>query len=92
MEVSMIGSLPVLLSESAGAGHCPGRGRGGSETLPFAIMRVFDRAEALQLPVLTGWSGSIPASGKLEFGRPYLFDEVARAFPRRNWASRWRVL
>ena len=47
-----------------------------------AAMRVFDRAEALQLPVLTGWSGSIPASGKLEFGRPYLFDEVARAFPR----------
>jgi hypothetical protein len=45
-------------------------------------MRVFDRAEANQLPVLIGWSGPMPASGRLEFARPYLFDEVARAFPR----------
>ena len=45
-------------------------------------MRVFDRAEANQLPVLIGWSGPMPSSGRLEFARPYLLDEVARAFPR----------
>jgi hypothetical protein len=45
-------------------------------------MRVFDRAEAAQLPVLIGWSGPQPASARMEFARPYLFDEVARAFPR----------
>ncbi len=47
-----------------------------------AAMRVFDRAEALQLPIVTGWSGALPASGRMEFGRPHLFDEVARSFPR----------
>lgn len=45
-------------------------------------MRVFDRAEANQLPVLIGWSGPAPASARLEYARPYLLDEVARAFPR----------
>jgi hypothetical protein len=45
-------------------------------------MRVFDRAEAAQLPVLIGWSGPQPASARMEFARPYLFDEIARAFPR----------
>lgn len=45
-------------------------------------MRVFDRAEAEQLPVLVGWSGPLPAAARLEFGRPYLLDEVARSFPR----------
>lgn len=45
-------------------------------------MRVFDRAEAHQLPVLVGWSGPLPASARLEFARPYLLDEAARAFPR----------
>ncbi len=45
-------------------------------------MRVFDRAEAQQLPVFLGWSGPQPASARLEFSRPYLLDEVARAFPR----------
>jgi hypothetical protein len=45
-------------------------------------MRVFDRAEANQLPVFLGWSGPLPPSARLEFGRPYLLDEVARAFPR----------
>ncbi len=45
-------------------------------------MRVFDRAEANQLPVLLGWSGPQPASARLEFARPFLLDEVARAFPR----------
>ncbi|MSR40686.1 MAG: hypothetical protein EXS10_02140 [Phycisphaerales bacterium] len=47
-----------------------------------AAMRVFDRAEALQLPIVTGFSGAMPSSAKLEFGRPYLLDEVARSFPR----------
>lgn len=45
-------------------------------------MRVFDRAEACQLPVLLGWSGPQVPSARLEFARPYLLDEVARAFPR----------
>lgn len=45
-------------------------------------MRVFDRAEAMQLPVFVGWSGPLPSASRLEFGRPYLLDEVARAFPR----------
>ncbi len=45
-------------------------------------MRIFDRAEAHQLPVFIGWSGPPPASARLEFARPYLLDEVARAFPR----------
>ena len=45
-------------------------------------MRVFDRAEAHQLPVFVGWSGPHAASSRLEFARPYLLDEVARAFPR----------
>lgn len=45
-------------------------------------MRVFDRAEALQLPLFVGWSGPLPSAARLEFGRPYLLDEVARAFPR----------
>lgn len=45
-------------------------------------MRVFDRAEANQLPVMIGWSGPLAASARLEFARPFLLDEVARAFPR----------
>jgi predicted TIM-barrel fold metal-dependent hydrolase len=45
-------------------------------------MRVFDRAEANQLPVMMGWSGPLAASARLEFARPFLLDEVARAFPR----------
>ena len=45
-------------------------------------MRVFDRAEAMQLPVLIGWSGPQVASARLEFARPFLLDEVARSFPR----------
>jgi len=45
-------------------------------------MRVFDRAEANQLPVFLGWSGPMPSSARLEFARPFLLDEVARSFPR----------
>jgi predicted TIM-barrel fold metal-dependent hydrolase len=45
-------------------------------------MRVFDRAEANQLPIFIGWSGPQPASSRLEYARPYLLDEVARSFPR----------
>lgn len=45
-------------------------------------MKVFDRAEANQLPVFFGWSGPTPPSARLEYARPYLLDEVARAFPR----------
>lgn len=45
-------------------------------------MKIFDRAEANQLPVFIGWSGPTPPSARLEYARPYLLDEVARAFPR----------
>jgi hypothetical protein len=44
-------------------------------------MRVFDRAQAHQLPVLLGWSGPMAPLAKLEYARPYLLDEVARTFP-----------
>ncbi|MEY3022580.1 MAG: hypothetical protein RIS86_1778 [Planctomycetota bacterium] len=45
-------------------------------------MRVLDRAEANQLPVFIGWSGPQPASARMEYARPFLLDEAARAFPR----------
>lgn len=45
-------------------------------------MRVFDRAEACQLPVFIGWSGPMPSSARLEFARPVLLDAIARSFPR----------
>ena len=45
-------------------------------------MRVLDRAEAEQLPVLIGWSGPQPSSARMEYARPFLLDEAARAFPR----------
>jgi len=44
-------------------------------------MKVFDRAEAQQLPVLLGWSGPAAPLARLEFARPHLLDEVARTFP-----------
>lgn len=44
-------------------------------------MHVYAECERLGMPVLIHPSGQYTEQSKLEFGRPYLFDEVARAFP-----------
>jgi uncharacterized protein len=44
-------------------------------------MRVYAAAESLRMPVLVHPVGQFTVQSKLEFARPYLFDEVARAFP-----------
>jgi predicted TIM-barrel fold metal-dependent hydrolase len=44
-------------------------------------MRVYAEAERLRMPILLHPSGQFTEESKLEFGRPYLLDEVARTFP-----------
>lgn len=44
-------------------------------------MRVYAEAEMLGMPVLFHPSGQFTEQSKLEYGRPYLLDEVARNFP-----------
>ena len=44
-------------------------------------MRVYAECERLGMPVLIHPSGQFTDQSKLEYGRPYLFDEVARTFP-----------
>jgi len=44
-------------------------------------MRVYGECDRLRMPVLIHPSGQFTDQSKLEFGRPYLFDEVARTFP-----------
>src|SRR5438477_3784466 len=44
-------------------------------------MRVYAEAERLAMPILIHPSGQFTEESKLEFGRPYLLDEVARTFP-----------
>src|SRR5580704_1507693 len=44
-------------------------------------MRVYGECDRLQMPVLIHPSGQFTDQSKLEYGRPYLFDEVARTFP-----------
>jgi len=44
-------------------------------------MRVYAEAERLGMPVLLHPVGSATAESKMEFARPHLLDEVARAFP-----------
>jgi uncharacterized protein len=44
-------------------------------------MRVYAEAERLGMPILLHPVGPATAASKLEYGRPYLMDEVARAFP-----------
>lgn len=44
-------------------------------------MRVYEMAEELEMPVLVHPCGQNSDASKLEFGRPYLFDEIARTFP-----------
>jgi predicted TIM-barrel fold metal-dependent hydrolase len=45
-------------------------------------MRVYEEAERLGMPILIHPSGQFTEESKLEFGRPYLLDEVARTFPK----------
>jgi predicted TIM-barrel fold metal-dependent hydrolase len=44
-------------------------------------MLVYEQAEELAMPILIHPSGQYTEQSKLEFGRPYLLDEVARSFP-----------
>ncbi len=45
-------------------------------------MEVYAEAEQLQMPILFHPSGQFTEQSKLEYGRPYLLDEVARTFPK----------
>ena len=45
-------------------------------------MDVYAEAERLGMPILVHPSGHFTEESKLEYGRPYLFDEVARTFPK----------
>lgn len=44
-------------------------------------MAVYAEAERLGMPILFHPSGQFAQQSKLEYGRPYLLDEVARSFP-----------
>ena len=44
-------------------------------------MEVYAEAEKLGMPILFHPSGQFSERSKLEYGRPYLLDEVGRAFP-----------
>lgn len=45
-------------------------------------MRFYEACEGLRLPVLIQSGTRLAADAKLEYARPYLFDEVARTFPK----------
>jgi uncharacterized protein len=45
-------------------------------------MRVYAKAEELGMPILVHPVGQATEQSKLEFGRPFLLDEVARTFPK----------
>jgi predicted TIM-barrel fold metal-dependent hydrolase len=45
-------------------------------------MAVYAEAERLGMPILIHPVGQFTEQSKLEYARPYLFDEVARTFPR----------
>jgi len=44
-------------------------------------MRVYEEAQRLDMPILIHPVGQFAEQSKMEFARPYLFDEVMRAFP-----------
>jgi uncharacterized protein len=44
-------------------------------------MRLYQEADRLKMPILIHPAGQFTEQSKLEFARPYLFDEVARTFP-----------
>jgi len=45
-------------------------------------MRIYADAAELGMPILIHSTGQFTAQSKLEYARPYLFDEAARLFPR----------
>jgi predicted TIM-barrel fold metal-dependent hydrolase len=45
-------------------------------------MKMYAEAERLGMPILVHPVGQFTEQSKLEFGRPYLLDEIARSFPR----------
>lgn len=45
-------------------------------------MRIYAEAEERGMPVLFHGAGQFTEQSKMEFGRPHLLDEVARAFPK----------
>ena len=45
-------------------------------------MALYAEAEKLAMPILVHPVGQFTEESKLEFARPYLLDEVARAFPK----------
>jgi predicted TIM-barrel fold metal-dependent hydrolase len=45
-------------------------------------MRVYEEAEKLAMPILFHLGGQFSEQSKLEYSRPHLLDEVARAFPK----------
>ena len=45
-------------------------------------MNVYAEAEALGMPIIVHPSGRFTEQSKMEYGRPYLLDEVARSFPK----------
>jgi len=45
-------------------------------------MRVYEIAEELGMPILFHPGSSFTEQAKMEFGRPFLLDEVARTFPK----------
>jgi len=45
-------------------------------------MRVYAQAEQLGMPILVHSGTHFTEQGKLEYARPYLFDEVLRTFPK----------
>jgi len=45
-------------------------------------MKVYAEAERLGMPILFHPAGQFTEASKLEYARPYLLDEIARAFPR----------
>lgn len=50
-----------------------------ADTRAFTI---YAEAEKLNMPILIHAGNQFTHQGKMEFARPYLFDEVARAFPK----------
>lgn len=45
-------------------------------------LKVYSEAERLGMPALIHSVGQFSEQSKLEFGRPYLLDEIARSFPK----------
>jgi predicted TIM-barrel fold metal-dependent hydrolase len=45
-------------------------------------MKVYAEAEAQGMPIIVHPSGRFTEQSKMEYGRPYLLDEVARSFPK----------